>query len=82
MSRFPVFNIDKNKCQTPYDCKICLQICPQAVFEAIPVKVVKFKETDPKEPHSYTLHATYRRKCSMCNKCIEMCPKQAISISI
>lgn len=82
MSRFPVIKIDKDKCQTPFACKQCLQICPQAVFEAIAIKQVKYKETDPKEPGAYLLVTTYRRQCSVCNRCIEVCPNGALTISV
>ena len=36
--------IDHKKCATPYACKKCLQICPQAVLSVITVKMEKFKE--------------------------------------
>ena len=81
MSRFPVIKIDKEKCLTPFDCKKCLQICPQAVFEVHPIKQEKYKETDPKEPGAYRLFATYRRKCTVCDKCIDVCDEGAITIS-
>ena len=81
MPRFPVIKIDKEKCLTPFDCKKCLQICPQAVFEVHPIKQEKYKETDPKEPGAYRLFGTYRRKCTVCNKCIDVCDKGAITIS-
>lgn len=82
MSRFPIINVDHSKCTTPFDCKLCLQKCPQAVFEVIPIKMTKFKETDPKEPGSYRLMTTYRRKCTACGKCVEICPNDAITIEM
>ncbi|MEW6274631.1 MAG: 4Fe-4S dicluster domain-containing protein [Bacillota bacterium] len=78
--KYPDILWDKEKCKTPFDCKRCLQICPQAVFSVRPVKQVKFKETDPKEPGSYFITPTYRDKCIICNRCIEVCPEKALKI--
>jgi ferredoxin len=80
MSRFPVLKIDKERCRIPFACKKCLQICPQAVFEVHPIKQEKYKETDPEEPGTYRLIPTYRRKCTVCDQCIEVCDKEAITI--
>jgi len=78
--KYPEIKIDHSKCLTPFDCKKCLRICPQAVFEVFPVKVERFKETDKKEPGSYRLQGFYRDKCTLCNKCVEICPVNAITI--
>jgi ferredoxin len=82
MPRFPIIKIDYKKCTTPFDCKKCLQECPQAVFFVMPIKEEKFKETDPKEPGAYMLVAPYRRKCIACDICIDVCPVDAITIEI
>ncbi len=79
---YPRITIDHEKCTTPFDCKKCLLVCPQAVLEVYPIKVEKFKETDKKEPGAYKLVGFYRDKCTMCNKCIEVCPVDAITISL
>lgn len=81
MSRFPKIEIDHSKCTTPFDCKLCLQACPQSVFWVVPIKEVKYKETDPKEPGAYRLLAAYRRKCFVCNECIDVCPNDALTIT-
>lgn len=73
--------IDATKCTTPFDCKGCLAACPQSVFRVTAVKVVKGRETDPKDPGVYTLSAPYRDKCSGCNLCIEVCPEDALTIT-
>ena len=80
MTRLTI-NIDHEKCTTPFACKKCLQICPQAVFLVFPVKQEKFKETDKNEPGSFLLKIGYGDKCSGCNQCIEVCPVNAINIS-
>jgi len=73
--------IDHEECPTPYACKKCLQVCPQAVFAVTTVKMEKFGETDKNEPGAYRLRAAFGDKCTVCNDCIEICPTGAIRIS-
>ena len=80
MVKFQNVQVDDSKCTTPFNCKICLEICPQAVFYLRPVKMEKFKETDKTEPGSYTLKPLFRDKCTACNQCVEACPVGAIRI--
>lgn len=72
--------IDESKCTTPFDCKKCLEVCPQAVFQVRVVKVERFKETDPKEPGAYKLVPFYIDKCTGCKDCVEVCPEDAIKV--
>jgi NADH-quinone oxidoreductase subunit I len=72
--------IDHQKCTTPYACKICLQACPQAVLTVWPMKMEKFKETDPKEPGAWKLSPNFADKCTGCNECVELCPVGAITL--
>jgi len=46
-----------------------------------PKEVLRFKETDPREPGSYRLLVVYRDKCVLCNDCVEVCPVNAIKIT-
>jgi ferredoxin len=78
--RFATIEIDHEKCTTPFDCKKCLQACGQSVFSCSAVKVVKGRESDPKEPGVYMLHVGHRDKCTGCNDCIEICPVDAITV--
>jgi len=78
---FAVIDIDRTKCTTPFDCKLCLNACPQAVFSVGALKVERGRETNPKEPGAYALGAPHRDKCTGCNICIEVCPVDAIKIS-
>lgn len=73
--------IDYEKCTTPYACKKCLQICPQAVFAVMNVKSEKFKETDQNEPGSFKLSVAFGDKCTVCNDCVEACPVQALRVT-
>ena len=80
MQKFPDIQIDHSKCTTPFDCKRCLQVCPQAVFQVHEVKLEKFKETDKTEPGAYRLTAMYRHKCAGCDDCVDVCPENALKV--
>ena len=82
MNLYPKIEIDHSKCTVPFDCKKCLQVCPTAVFHVAAVKVEKYRETDKKESDTYVLSAPYRDKCTVCNKCIEVCPVDALTITL
>ncbi|PIP48169.1 MAG: 4Fe-4S ferredoxin [Chloroflexi bacterium CG07_land_8_20_14_0_80_45_17] len=73
----PQIEIDKKKCTTPYECKKCLQICPQAVFAVAPTKIERFKETDPED---YEVQAVFRDKCTVYMDCVKACPTGAVTV--
>jgi NADH-quinone oxidoreductase subunit I len=73
----PTIEIDKGKCITPFECKKCLQVCPQAVFAVAPTKVDRFKETDPEY---YEVEAVFRDKCVICMDCVKICPTHALKV--
>ncbi len=80
--RFPRITIDHQKCTVPFLCKKCLQICPQGVFyvERVMAKEERLKEVDPRVDGNYELTTVRRDKCNTCNKCIDVCPVNAIKI--
>jgi len=61
-----------------------LQICPTAVFHVTRVmaKEERLKEMDPRVDGTYVLFAPRRDKCIVCNKCLEVCPVDAIKIEV
>lgn len=77
---YPKVEIDYSKCTVPFDCKKCLQVCPQAVFEVRAIKSERGKETDKKDPGAYRLKPFWRDKCTGCNECVEVCPVGALTI--
>ncbi len=80
--KFPEITIDREKCTVPFLCKKCLQICPTAVFNVVSVtaREERLKEMDPRIDGNYELTILRRDKCRACNKCIEVCPVDAIKI--
>ncbi len=76
--------IDHNRCTVPFLCKKCLQVCPEGVFwvERVVGREMRLKEMDPRIPENYKLFAVRYDKCTMCDKCIDVCPVDAIRIEI
>ena len=72
--------IDRTKCLTPMVCKKCIQVCPQKVFFLGAKIVERYKETDATLPGSYILSAMYRDQCLGCNRCIDVCPIDAVNV--
>ncbi len=81
---FPKIMIDLEKCTVPFLCKKCLQICPTAVFhvERDMSKEERLKEMDPRIDGNYVLSAPRIDKCSVCNRCLDVCPVDAIKIEM
>ncbi len=82
--KFPEITIDPEKCTVPFMCKKCLQICPEAVFHVTRVMQheKRLEEMDPRIDGYYVLHAMRRDRCTVCNRCIDVCPVDAIKIEI
>lgn len=82
--KFPTITIDQEKCTVPFLCKKCLQICPEAVFsvERVMEKERRLEEVDPRIDGNYVISVARRDKCTVCNRCIEVCPVDAIKIEI
>ena len=79
--KLPRITIDHEKCTVPFLCKKCLLACPEAVLAVrAAVKPVRLEETDPRIDNNYQVKSDYRNKCTMCNKCIDVCPVDAITI--
>ena len=82
--KFPKITVDLTKCTVPFLCKKCLQICPAAIFNVSRVmqKEKRLEEMDPRIDGNYVLFAGRRDKCNGCNRCIEVCPVNAIKIDM
>ena len=80
--KLPRITVDHTKCTVPFWCKQCLKSCPQLVFQVYCKQLLKLKESDPREPGIYEVIPVRRDKCNSCNKCIEMCTENAITITL
>ena len=80
--------IDESKCRfsqyDPLGCKKCLQICPQAVFASRPQAPRDFSLPPAQrfEPDRWKVTTPWDDQCDGCGACIQICPYQAISISL
>jgi len=79
--KLPKIDIDYLKCTVPMWCKKCLVACPQLVFSVYCKQMERLKESDTRAPGIYEVSAVRRDKCTMCNKCVEICPEGAITIT-
>jgi len=82
--KFPKITIDHEKCTIPFQCKKCLQICPELVFrvQRDMKQEKRLEEMDPRIDGTYKLSVARRDKCTTCNLCIDVCPVGAISIEV
>jgi NAD-dependent dihydropyrimidine dehydrogenase PreA subunit len=82
--KFPKITIDQQKCTVPFACKKCLQICPMLVFsvQRVMSKEQRLKEMDPRVDGNYVLRVVRRDKCTVCNKCLDVCPVGALKIEV
>ena len=82
--KFPKITVDREKCTVPFLCKKCLQICPTIVFEVnrVMAREERLREMDPRVDGNYVLSVIRRDKCTVCNKCIKVCPVDAIKIEV
>ena len=80
--------IDRTKCNysmyDPSGCKKCIQICPLKVFATRPIEKRDFSipPKDRIDPTIWILLPTWADWCNGCGACVEVCPKNAITVKI
>lgn len=79
--KLPKIEVDSSRCTVPFWCKKCLEACPHLIFWVESLRDERLKETDPREPGLYRLFAVRRDKCTLCGKCVEVCPEGAITVT-
>jgi NADH-quinone oxidoreductase subunit I len=71
--------IDRQRCPVPLDCRKCITICPQAVFELIPTNLRRFEEVARQD---WVLRVRYRPDCVACMDCVKVCPQKALKVKV
>jgi NAD-dependent dihydropyrimidine dehydrogenase PreA subunit len=67
----------REKCGKPQKCGKCLEVCPHAVFVMFAVDREMGKISE-----KYEIVPSYDSFCTLCNLCVENCPKDALEIKI
>lgn len=76
----PVITIDDAKCEDPLSCRRCLLVCPTRVLGlGTNVAPQKYRETDPSH---FIVRGVRYQFCTLCMKCVEACPHQAIQVTL
>jgi ferredoxin len=76
----PTISIDDNKCQDPLSCRKCLLVCPTRILGlGTSVGPQKYRETDPSR---FIVRGVRYQFCTMCMKCVDICPHDAIRVSL
>ncbi len=73
----PKIEIEQDKCISPLKCGKCLQVCPGVVMFAVPKYNEKFRECSYED---YTVMVHNRPACTVCMKCVDVCPVDCITI--
>ena len=68
--------VDYKICDNPRDCVKCLNVCAPAVF------TFPFRDKDHHDPQEWFISPTFPQLCTNCNLCVEVCPKNAITIKV
>lgn len=76
----PTISIDDSKCEDPLNCRMCLLACPTRVLGlGTNVGPQKYRETDPSH---FVVRGVRHQFCTMCMKCVDVCPQDAIRVSL
>jgi NADH-quinone oxidoreductase subunit I len=76
----PTISINDNKCQDPLVCRKCLLVCPTRILGlGTSVGPQKYRETDPSR---FIVRGVRYQFCTMCMKCVDVCPHDAIKVSL
>jgi ferredoxin len=75
--------IDYNICGNgnevdPRECGICLRVCDPALF--LLHQPLEYEQDDPLDPQVWKVTPLYPSLCTLCMKCVNKCPEEAITI--
>jgi len=83
MNKKTKISIDYGKCGDgigvdPRDCCKCLQVCKPAIF--LLHQTIGSEEKDPYDPEKWRVTALGPSLCSLCMRCVNECPANAVSV--
>jgi ferredoxin len=68
----------QERCEHPEQCLLCIQACPY--------RIIGYKQAampaPGKAPAKYILVAVFRILCTLCNRCVRACPREAIELDV
>jgi ferredoxin len=70
--------INEKKCTSPWECRKCLAACPETVLMAYPL----VGRQPGKAPEDWRIRPVFLTLCTGCKICSEICPQNAITVSI
>ena len=70
--------INEKKCTSPRDCRKCLAVCPETVLMAYP----QVGRQLGKAPQDWRIRSVFLSLCTGCKICAEICPQNAITVSV
>lgn len=69
---------DTGRCTSPGECLKCLKACGPHVLALMQPG----NRTTPDRMYPARIICFMPEMCSLCNRCVEVCPKQAVSIKV
>jgi len=69
---------DGNKID-PRNCAICLKVCEPALF-LLHQSLDHYEQDNQYDPQIWRITPLYPSLCTLCMKCVEQCPENAITI--
>jgi NAD-dependent dihydropyrimidine dehydrogenase PreA subunit len=78
VTRMISIRIDDGKCTSANECRVCLDGCPQGIFQIRPAhgRVPGVATKD------WIIRPLFPSLCTACNVCYDICPQKAITVSV
>lgn len=70
--------INEEKCKSPRECRKCLEVCTEGVFMTSP----RVGRAPSKKAEDWVITAVFLTLCTGCKVCEEICPQDAITVSV
>jgi len=70
--------INQQNCKSPRECRKCLEVCPEGVLMTSP----RVARAPGKKAEDWAIAAVLLTLCTGCKVCEEICPQNAIKVSV